>query len=260
MQGFARLRTWSKAGYNRTEMTAPTPLTTLRARFEAFVKTLEGFEDIDTLLKNQDVPGKKRADYLFQNRSIIVEQKSLEIDPADKPQKFLEQLIKEGKLMFWGTLSTEAIFRRMPNGDELRKQLALKIGKVVSDNVEYADKQTRDTREIFNIPGAGGILVILNEEATTLLPDIVTYALTNAFQKKIGDEYRYRNTDGVLLISEAHPVETPGFQKSFPIQPHVAPATENGSAVSAFMKMMATRWAQFNGAAFIAAPGGAPKS
>ena len=222
--------------------------------------TLEGFEDIDTLLKNKDVPGKKRADYLFQNRSIIVEQKSLEIDPADKPQKFLEQLIKEGKLMFWGTLSTEAIFRRMPNGDELRKQLALKIGKVVSDNVEYADKQTRDTREIFNIPGAGGILVILNEDATTLFPDIVTYALTNAFQKKIEDEYRYRNTDGVLLISEAHPVETPGFPKSFPIQPYVAPATENGGAVSAFMKMMATRWAQFNGAAFIPAPAGASKS
>ncbi|NMN07271.1 MULTISPECIES: hypothetical protein [unclassified Novosphingobium] len=241
-------------------MTAPKPPATLRARFEAFVKTLEGFEDIDTLLKSRDVPGKKRADYLFQNRSIIVEQKSLEIDPADKPQKFVEQLIKEGKLMFWGALSTEAIFRRMPNGDDLREQLALKIGKVVSDNVEYADKQFRDTREIFNIPGAGSILVILNEDATTLYPDIVTYALTNTFQKKVEDEYRYRNADGVLLISEAHPVETPGFQKSFPIQPYVAPATENSSDVSAFMKMMATRWAQFNGAAFIRARAGASKS
>jgi len=237
-----------------------TPPLTLRVRFEAFVKTLEGFENIDTLLKNHEVPGKKRADYLFQSRSIIVEQKSLEIDPADKPQKFVEQLIKEGKLIFWGTLSTEAIFRKMPNGDELRKKLALKIGKVVSDNVEHADKQTRDTRAIFNIPDAGSILVILNEDATTIFPDIVTYALANAFQKKFGDEYRYRNTDGVLLISEAHPVETPGFRKSFPIQPYLSPTTKNGSAVSAYMKMMATRWAQFNGAAFIAAPAGAPKS
>jgi hypothetical protein len=236
------------------------PPTTLRARFEAFAKTLEGFEDIDTILKNQDIPGKKRADYLFQNRSIIVEQKSLEVDPADKPQKFVEQMIQDGKIIFWGTLSTEAIFRRLPNGDELRKQLALKIGKVVIEYVERADKQIRDTREIFNIPEAGSILVILNEDATAIFPDIVTYALTNTFQKKMGDEYRYRNTDGVLLISEAHPVETTGFQKSFPIQPYVAPATENGSAVNAFMKMMATRWAQFNGAAFIPAPAGASKS
>lgn len=248
-----------KGGIKANQMTAPTQPTTLRARFEAFVKTLEGFEDIDTLLKNQDVAGKKRADYLFQNRSIIVEQKSLEIDPADKPQKFIEQLINEGKLMFWGTRSTEAIFRKMPNGDELRKQLSLKIGKIVSDNVEYADKQVRDTREIFNIPRASCILVILNEDASTLFPGIVTYALKNYFQKRRDGEYRYRNIDGVLLISEAHPVETPGFQKSFLIQPYMAPATENGAAVSAYMEMMANRWAQFNGAAFISSSAGAPK-
>ena len=172
-------------------MTGQDQPATLRARFEAFVQTLDGFENIDGLLKGTALPGKKRADYLFQNRSIIVEQKSLEIDPADKPQKFIEQLVQEGKLLFWGTLSTEAIFRRMPNGDDLRRQMTLKIGKVIDDNVRHADKQVRDTREIFDIGGAAGILVLLNEDATTLFPDIVTYVLTNIFQEKEGDNYRY---------------------------------------------------------------------
>lgn len=239
-------------------MTGQNQPATLRARFEAFVQTLEGFENIDVLLKAKTMSGKKRADYLFQNRSIIIEQKSLEIDPADKPQKFVEQLVQQGKLLIWGTLSTEAIFRRMPNGDDLRRQLALKIGKVIDDNVRNADKQIRDTREIFDIAGAGGILVLLNEDATTLFPDIVTYALTNGFQKKDGDEYRYAKIDGVFLISEAHPIDTPGFQKSFPVHSFLAPATANRNAVSAFMDMMMTRWARFNGATLIHMPGSAP--
>lgn len=215
------------------------------------MQTLESFENIDELLKATALPGKKRADYLFRSRSIIIEQKSLEIDPADKPQKFVEQLVQQGKLLFWGTLSTEAIFRRMPNGDDLRRQLALKIGKVIDDNVRHADKQIRDTREIFDIAGAGAILVLLNEDATTLFPDIVTYALTNVFQKKDGDDYRYARIDGVFLISEAHPTDLPGFQKSFPVHSFLAPATTNRQAVSAFMDMMMTHWARFNGATLI---------
>lgn len=232
-------------------MTAQNQPTTLRARYEAFVRTLDGFEDIDALLKTKTLAGTKRADYLFQNRSMIVEQKSLEIDPADKPQKFVEELVRRGEMVFWGTLSTEAIFRRMPNGDELRRRLALKIGKVIEENVRKADKQTRDTREIFQIPSAGAILVLLNEDATTLFPDIVAYALASTFQKKEGSEYRYSNVDGVFLISEAHPTEVPGFQKAFPVHSFLAPATENRDVVIAFMDMMMARWARFNNATLI---------
>ena len=224
---------------------------TLRARFEAFAQTLEGFENVDDLLKAETIAGKKRADYLFQGRSIIIEQKSLEVDPIEKPQKFVDQLAKERRFLYWGTHSTEAIFRKMPDRDELQRQLVLKIGKVIEDNVRNADKQTRDTREIFKIPGAGGILVLLNEDATMLAPDIVTYALCNSFQKKNGSEYRYSNIDGVFLISEAHPMSEVGFDKVFPILPFLAPETTNQKMVSAFMDLMAVRWAQFNGATLI---------
>lgn len=225
--------------------------TTLRARYEAFVRTLEGFEDIDTLLESTTFAGKKRADYLFQNRLVIIEQKSLDVDPADKPQKFVEELIRRGEMVFWGTLSTEAIFRRMPNGDELRRRLALKIGKVIEDDVRKADKQTRDTREIFRIPSAAAILVLLNEDATTLFPDIVTHALANTFQKKNGNDFRYSNIDGVFLISEAHATEAPEFQKTFPVHSFLAPATERRKVVSTFMDMMMVQWARFNNATLI---------
>jgi hypothetical protein len=46
---------------------------TLHGRFESFVKTLDGFEDIEDLLKDGKQHTEKRAGYLFQDRQMIGE-------------------------------------------------------------------------------------------------------------------------------------------------------------------------------------------
>jgi len=97
----------------------------LKKRFEQFVTTLDGFEDIDVLLKRCDPADKRRADYLFSNRSIIVEQKVLEVDPGDKAQKYLHRLMEEGRLVAWGTPAVDRdSFRDLPNGERLQKKSA----------------------------------------------------------------------------------------------------------------------------------------
>jgi hypothetical protein len=55
-------------------------------RFGTFIKSQRGFESIDELLRDVHLPGKKRADYLLCDRQVIIEQKVLVIDPADRPQ------------------------------------------------------------------------------------------------------------------------------------------------------------------------------
>jgi hypothetical protein len=85
----------------------------LKERFEAFVQTLEGFESIDYLLMGNDYAGKQRADYLLNGRTIIIEQKSLEQNPTDKPQKFVERLANEQGFLIYGQVSTNLIFGRM---------------------------------------------------------------------------------------------------------------------------------------------------
>jgi hypothetical protein len=54
----------------------------LTNRFEAFVRTLDQFENIDDLLRGSDPNGMKRADYLVGNRRFILEQKVLLNDPG----------------------------------------------------------------------------------------------------------------------------------------------------------------------------------
>src|SRR2546430_5985734 len=76
----------------------------LRDRFEQFVRTVDGFEHIDVLLRGNDPHGKKRADYLFLDRTIIVEHKTLETNPNDKPQKYIDRLMAENRFIAWGTV------------------------------------------------------------------------------------------------------------------------------------------------------------
>ena len=77
-------------------------MTNLPDRFGAFIKTLPGFESIDELLRSQYTHGKKRADYLVRNRRIIIEQKVLVVDPAEKPQRFIDELIGQGRILVTG--------------------------------------------------------------------------------------------------------------------------------------------------------------
>ena len=133
----------------------------------------------------------------------------------------------------------------------------LGIAKTIDDDVAKADKQTRDTRLIFGIPDAVGILVLLNEGAKTLAPNVIHYALANTFQKRIkGGALRYTQNDGVILISEAHTVAiagVPRISRAYPILTFTSPQTKSTDLVVAFAEMLRKKWAAFNRAPLIKA-------
>jgi hypothetical protein len=223
-----------------------------------FVKTLDGFEDIDALLRESKPPDRRmRADYLVQGREIIVEQKTLESDPITKPQKFADKIMRERGIVAFGRVSTQRIFSGQPDANALQQRLVLGIAKTIDDDVAKADKQTRDTRLIFGIPDAVGILILLNEGARMLAPDVIHYALAKSFQKKTTDgALRYKQNDGVILISEAHTVALggiPGVSRAYPILTFTSPQTKSADTVVAFADMLRKKWAAFNRAPLIKA-------
>lgn len=223
----------------------------LRERFEKFAQTLNGYENIDELMAKNDVQGRKRADYFINNRSVIIEQKSLEVDPINKPQNFINRLMDEGHFIAYGTVSTNHIFSQLPNGQDLQRQMILKITEVIEDNVEKADKQTRGTREIFSVPEAIGILVILNGKAEMLDPELVAFGLNTTFQKRKNGVLRYHQNDGVLYISEAHSIALAGFQRTFPIMSFLGLNEKTRERTSIVLDSLKRLWAQFNGIPFI---------
>jgi hypothetical protein len=229
----------------------------LRTRFEAFVKTLDGYEGIDALLKySKTTGGRMRADHLFQNRKIIVEQKVLESDPVTKPQKFAGKIMQERGIVALGRVPTQRLFSRQPDADDLQKRLALNVVRIINANVAKADKQARDTRLIFSIPDAVGILILLNESAKMLFPNLITYALKTAFQETNNGALLYTQNDGVILISEAHTLAltgVPGISRAHPIFTYTSPQTKSADIVVAFAEMLKKKWAAFNRAPMIKA-------
>ena len=58
-----------------------------------------------------------------------------------------------------------------------RKNLLHKTSSRLEEIASAADKQTRDTRDIFSIPDAAGVLIILNQGAQNLIPDLFDYRI-----------------------------------------------------------------------------------
>jgi hypothetical protein len=90
-------------------------MSSLLERFESFVTTLDGFESIDSLLHVADPEGTRRADYLVQNRHIIIEQKVLRSNPIGRPQRFVDKLARERGILIYGRVSTTQIFSGQPD-------------------------------------------------------------------------------------------------------------------------------------------------
>lgn len=65
----------------------------LEARFKAFVKTIPGAESIDDL---EELPegSSKKADFFFDNRRIVCELKSLQVDTVGSVGMFHDDLEK----------------------------------------------------------------------------------------------------------------------------------------------------------------------
>ncbi len=219
----------------------------LQERFEEFICGYEGFEHIDQLPGANVAPGKRRADYLLSNRKIIVEQKVWSDDPDYKPEKFIKKLMQERGIFAYGQHSTELILARLPDGKEQRLKMFDYIAKGVERSVANADRQIRDTRAIFEIPEALGVLIILNEDAKTLVPELVTYGLERVMQKRVADgSLRYRDLTGIVVLSDLHAVPSQTGATLRPLLSYRAPECSRAIELEAFTNTLFERWSAFN--------------
>lgn len=228
----------------------------LNERFSEFVKRFPSCELIDALLTT-DSEGKKRADYLLFGRQFILEQKCLEVDPADKPQKFADHLMGEGRFIAYGRVSLNHIFDRLPDGKRLYRNLVHKMTSTIEDQVSKADKQLRDTREIFGIPDAVGVLVLLNQSAANIDPQLIRYRLFDLFKRRNDGSVRFIHTDIVIVIYDLHTVDV-GGQKFPRIESYTNSVSRNRDSAERFARELKQRWIAFSGRPYVGVVGKRP--
>jgi len=223
----------------------------LKERFEQFMLSEKGVESIDRLMEQCDLPDRKRADYLAFDRCAIVEQKSLDVDPVDKIQKFINEHLNGRPIGDCGQTSLEDLLNQCPDGvalsNKLYANLTIRLDKILS----CADKQTRDTKRTFVNPYAVGIVVILNDNAQVLQPDIVLTKAFKMLRKQENGEIRYPHNHVVILISEAHRIVSDPELDLIPMETIYSDAGNAIPIATKFADHLKSRWAEFNGALYV---------
>ncbi|MBI4664600.1 MAG: hypothetical protein HY735_37890 [Verrucomicrobia bacterium] len=216
---------------------------TLATRFIEFCRTLPDAEEIDALPIEQS-PALKRADFLLDHRSVICEIKTLETDTTPKFIGFLKQ---QGFDLPPGQYDVRQLFRTKPNGDQLFARATQLVATALSDGLAEANRQIRDTKSLFGISAADGVVVILNGMVEVLGPQLVIERVLQRLQKSAADGTPYHAHIGlVLYFSEKHLRETRSGDAAvtFPIRNRrVVPIRDLDALAKRFVK----GWAEFNG-------------
>jgi hypothetical protein len=228
-------------------------MTSLKQRFQRFMLSTPGVESIDDLVRprESELTGRKRADFLACDRRVVIETKSLDIDPVEKIQRFLDGLAQAGRLPKSGDMTLEELLRDLPDGQALYDELRARVTKVLDDNIAKADDQTRDTKDIFTIPEAIGVVVILNENAPLLYPDQSTLRIFEVLRKLRAGELRYVHNHVVIYISEAHIVDAGDGVTMFDMATVYSDAGNATPFAMTFAEDLNRRWATFNGAGYL---------
>jgi hypothetical protein len=225
-------------------------LLSLKERFGRFMSTTDFAESIDTLTLRDNIPGRRKADYLALGRSVIVEQKSIDHDVDGKVTAFLAQFMRQHGRLAAGDVTLAGIIDavvKLPPPNLFKRRLRAILTQRIDDYLAEADKQTRDTRLTFSIPKAIGVVVILNEHAQLIEPDYFVDKAWDMLRKETSPgQLRYPENQIALLISEAHRVPTGDGAEMVPIETIFSEGgLENPAAVS-FAEELRRRWAEFN--------------
>jgi hypothetical protein len=172
---------------------------TLKSLFPLFVKTLADAEHIDNVKLNglKTISNPKKADYFFDSRKIICEQKSLDNNML---AKFDETLNK------------------FKDSETLKKKVYDKLTKSIAGIFETAHDQINITKQIFTLPHSKGVLLILNETSYLFSPNILMRKVSEMFNKRTPTgNLRYKEIIAAWIIQFSHNMQLTPRTKAFPM-------------------------------------------
>jgi len=219
----------------------------IEKRFERFMASTGGVESIDSLCAEKE--GSKKADYLWCERDVIVEQKVLRTDPGEKVQRELDkQSGREEYPLFYGSVDVNAIIKRLPNGEEIRKRIYFNITRSLEDIIRSAEKQIRDSKAELCLPESHGLVVILNDAIGILSPNIIVSRISHLLHRTDSDgNNKYPNIEYIWLIQENYEIKI-RESSALPLILLSGPMARESEKYEECFRYIQKRWADFNNA------------
>ena len=220
----------------------------LEIRFKEFLDNLPDSENLDELLTDAPSEG-KRADYLLDERNIVLELKSLESDPEYKIDEFIDPLRTRSDfpVFYWDADLTE-LLAPLQDSEVLQKKIFNAVTRSVQTALEKANAQIRSTKANLDLPSANGLVVILNENIEILNPRLVTGKVNQILLKRRRDgSIRYDQIGRVVIVSEGHIFSSEGGQEFLPVVQVLGPSAQDDGRFSEYIGDLQSKWCDYLG-------------
>lgn len=220
----------------------------LEDRFKAFLSQLDNVESIDDTLSDAELTDGKRADFLLDGRRVVLEIKSLEADPEHKIEERLAPHRQRSEFpVFCWDASLDEILPYLPDGQDIRREIAHAVTRSVQGALEKADDQIEATKKALGLENSCGVVAILNERVGILAPELVTGKASQMLLKTRDGAVRYKNISYVWIVSESHRVDTTERTEYLPLILLEGPTADAYAEAGEYLDRLQPKWAQFEG-------------
>ena len=174
------------------------------ANFKSFMQQYGVFEDLDDITV-QIPSGVQIADYVLRDVAVL-ELKTIKSDPGEKLESYFNEIMERPDFpAIYGELNFRKVVSLMDDGEQLIRKFENKAFRQIESVVSKADKQVASTIKYLSmIPDTAGVLVLINEAAEILEPDILVDYISGLLGAKSGDKLRFNNIHRVILIQDTH--------------------------------------------------------
>ncbi|WAJ72205.1 hypothetical protein [Catenovulum adriaticum] len=179
------------------------------ANFKSFMQQYGVFKDLDDITV-QIPSGVQIADYVLRDVAVL-ELKTIKSDPGEKLESYFHEIMKRPDFPgIYGELNFRKVVGLMDDGERLIRKFENKAFRQIESVVSKADKQVNSTIEYLSMsPDTAGVLVLINEAAEMLEPDILINYISGLLGAKSGDTLRFKNIHRVILLQDTHMVAKP---------------------------------------------------
>ncbi len=224
----------------------------LEDRFKTFLSQLDNVESIDDTLSDAELATGKRADFLLDRRRVVLEIKSLEADPEYKIEERLAPHRKRSEFpAFYWDAGLDEILSYLPDGQDIRREIAHAVTRSVQGALEKADDQIEATKRAFGLENSCGVVAILNEGVGILAPELVTGKASQMLLKTRDGAVRYKNIAYVWIVSESHRMATTERTEHLPLILLEGPTADAHAEAGEYLERLQPKWAQFEGVPFL---------
>ena len=224
----------------------------LEDRVIQFLSSWPGAERIDDIVSSGAFPGKKRADFLLSDRSIIVELKTLKTDTSPKIDRELDRhRDRDDFPLIYGSVELQKVLQHLPDQEDINRRIYRNITRSIEDAIRGAEIQVQDTKEILSLPNAIGLAVLLNEDIEILSPDIAGRKVSELLCRTRSDGSIGSPISFVWCLFESHVTECEGHSSAFPC---ILIEGQNADSLAGFDSLFSDLldgWAQFNNASLV---------